>query len=99
MEQNDTPSLNKKFILLDISLFILGLLDPDKILNTNPNNDVILQIPSALITMILSAKAEFQKSEPRQKPVLLRFVEMYTRACYELLNLVNCGNGEKSLSQ
>lgn len=83
MEQNDTPSLNKKFILLDISLFILGLLDPDKILNTNPNNDVILQIPSALITMILSAKAEFQKSEPRQKPVLLRFVEMYTRKIYQ----------------
>lgn len=57
MATNNFPISQRK-ILLDISLFVLDMLSPEKIKSkySRDNDEIILEVPSALITMIVDAQ-------------------------------------------
>lgn len=59
METQQTSQENKHVVLLDISLFVLDMLSPEKIKeNYGKRNDgIVLEVPSAFITMIADAQA------------------------------------------
>lgn len=59
METQRTPQENKHIVLLDISLFVLDMLSPEKIKeNYGKRNDgIVLEVPGAFITMIADAQA------------------------------------------
>ena len=45
----------RRAYLLDISLFIFDILNPVKIIKSSSNNRVILEVPSAFVTMLWSS--------------------------------------------
>lgn len=57
MESQQSPQAQNK-ILLDISLFVLDMLSPEKIKENYGNRDdgIVLEVPSAFITMIADAQ-------------------------------------------
>ena len=57
MEQNRSPESNKRqSILLDLSLFILDLLDARKLRENAEMRDHILEVPSALVLMLRDSR-------------------------------------------
>lgn len=67
MEPSQTSSSNpRQAILLDLSLFILDLLDTNKIKEYEPIRDHILEVPSALVQMLRDSRVG--------SPVLFLFI-------------------------
>ena len=59
MEEQNNFQGNRHTVLLDISLFVLDMLSPEKIRNkyTQQDDSIVLEVPSAFITMIVDAQA------------------------------------------
>jgi hypothetical protein len=58
-ENRNTQNNQRHVVLLDISLFVLDMLSPEKIKENygKSENGIVLEVPSAFITMIADAQA------------------------------------------
>lgn len=74
MEQYENSAFEKKVVLLDLSMFLLDLLTPQKIKDNFSSSNIILEVPSALVTMMWSALADADTKSYKGHRILFEFI-------------------------
>lgn len=93
METNQNQQNGWQVILLDLSLFILDLLSPQKIKESVITDSLILEVPGALVSMLWSAKADTDSNSNEGKSILLDFIYAH------LIGIKNNPSNQKSQEQ
>lgn len=93
MNTNQNQPSNQQAILLDLSLFILDLLSPQKLKENVLANTLILEVPGALVSMMWSAKADINSNSNDGKSILVDFIYAH------LLGIRNDPNNKDSQEQ
>lgn len=70
----------KQVILLDLSMFVLDLISPEKLSDRFKSDDITFEVPSALVTMIWAAKADDDTGGNAGRRLLLDFIAAYLRS-------------------
>jgi LysM repeat protein len=74
METDENRQSVQQVILLDFSLFILDLLSPQKIKENVLSDNLILEVPGALVSMLWSARADIDSNSNGGKSILFDFI-------------------------
>jgi LysM repeat protein len=74
MEAYQSYPTSKQVILLDMSLFVLDLLSPQKIKKNVLEDNLILEVPGALVSMLWSAMADTDPTSYAEKSILFEFI-------------------------
>ena len=79
MGEESEGTVKSQVILLDLSMFILDLLSAEKLSDNFKSDEVVFEVPSALVTMIWAAKADEDSGGNSGRKLLEDFIDAHLR--------------------
>ena len=74
MGEESEGTVKSQVVLLDLSMFILDLLSAEKLSDNFKSDEVVFEVPSALVTMIWAAKADEDTEGSAGRKLLIDFI-------------------------